>query len=541
MQPQALQPAPVVPVDCPGLTVMIDNFDSFTYNIVQYLQELGADVRVFRNDAVTLAELEALAPARIVLSPGPGAPCDAGVTSDVLRAWAGRVPILGVCLGLQCMYEAFGGTVTHAGEIMHGKASAIEHDGRGVFAGLPSPFQAVRYHSLAGTPATLPRDLRVTARTANGIIQGVRHAVYALEGVQFHPESILTQHGHAMFRNFLQWRGGLWPAGSAEAAAGSLGGGSAQAEGAAAAAAAAASPAAASPAAPPPAAPAPPLAILSVLPAATAIVYALGLQGALRGVSHECLFPPPARRLPRVLRAAIDSERLSSAEIDAAVKAAGASGAPLYALEAGALAAAAAGCGTLVVLTQALCDVCAAGPRVLGEALARLPPGGPPRVIVDCSAASLAGMLGDVRAVAAACGVAGVGEALVARLQARIEACVARAAAATAGGRPRPRVACVEWLSPLYNSVRCVAARAVRPAPARRVVTLFSQLLNAHTPHATPPPSTHARAGALGARAGAAGGRGGGVGRCGGVLVWRAGQRAGGVRRGRDSAHALRL
>ena len=512
MQPQALQPAPVVPVDCPGLTVMIDNFDSFTYNIVQYLQELGADVRVFRNDAVTLAELEALAPARIVLSPGPGAPCDAGVTSDVLRAWAGRVPILGVCLGLQCMYEAYGGTVTHAGEIMHGKASAIEHDGLGVFAGLPSPFQAVRYHSLAGTPATLPRDLRVTARTANGIIQGVRHAVFAVEGVQFHPESILTHHGHAMFRNFLQWRGGLWPQGSAEAAAGAAAGASA---------------------APPASAPAPPLAILSVLPAATAIVYALGLQGYLRGVSHECYFPAPARRLPRVLRAAIDSERLSSSEIDAAVKAAGASGAPLYALDEGALRAAAAGCGALVVLSQALCDVCAAGPRVLSEALARLPPGGPPRTLVDCSAGSLAGMLADVRAVAAACGVAGVGEAVVAGLQARIDACVTRVARAEAGapaGARRPRVACVEWLSPLYNSVR---ARGGGWGGAReRLCYALSHSVLAHT---------HIHAGALGAGAGAAGRGGGGVGRRGRLLVWRARVGAGGQRRRRGAAHALRV
>jgi anthranilate synthase/aminodeoxychorismate synthase-like glutamine amidotransferase len=458
----ALPPSRPTPIDCPGLTVMIDNFDSFTYNIVQYLQELGATVRVFRNDAITLAALEALAPARIVLSPGPGAPCDAGITSDVLRAWAGRVPILGVCLGLQCMYEAFGGTVTHAGEIVHGKTSPIEHDGRGVFAGLPSPFRAVRYHSLAGTPATLPRDLRVTARTANGIIQGVRHATYAMEGVQFHPESILTEHGHAMFRNFLGWQGGLWPE-AAEAAA---------------AAAATAGPA-----------PQLPLAIVSVLPAATSIVYALGLQGALRGVSHECYFPAPARRLPRILRAAIDSEALSSAEIDAAVKAASASGSALYALDEEALGHIARGSGRLVVLTQALCDVCAAGPRVVGEALARLPPC-PRRAVVDCSAASLRAMLGDVAAVARACGVEEVGRGVVAGLQARIDACAARVAAALGAGAPRPRVACVEWLSPLYNSVRVCVGGGRLPGTLQwcvRACLTTPHLSMSHTLHFTPP------------------------------------------------------
>ena len=200
--------APLVPIppEPPGvLTVMIDNYDSFTYNIVQYLEELGATVRVFRSDAITLPQLEALAPRRIVISPGPGAPRDAGVSCDVIRAWAGRVPILGVCLGLQCMYEVYGGTVAPAGEVMHGKTSPIEHDARGVFAGLPSPFRAVRYHSLAGTPATLPACLEVSATSPGGVIQGVRHREMRVEGVQFHPESILTEHGHAMLRNFLMW------------------------------------------------------------------------------------------------------------------------------------------------------------------------------------------------------------------------------------------------------------------------------------------------------------------------------------------------
>jgi anthranilate synthase/aminodeoxychorismate synthase-like glutamine amidotransferase len=197
-----------IPPEPDSITVMIDNFDSFTYNIVQYLEELGASVRVFRHDAITVAQLEALSPRRIVISPGPGAPRDAGVSSDVIRAFGGRVPILGVCLGLQCMYEVFGGTVTSAGEIMHGKTSPIAHDGRGVFKGLPSPFQAVRYHSLAGTLDTLPACLEVTATSPGGVIQGVRHREWALEGVQFHPESILTEHGHAMLRNFLMWGSG---------------------------------------------------------------------------------------------------------------------------------------------------------------------------------------------------------------------------------------------------------------------------------------------------------------------------------------------
>ena len=474
----------------PGLTVMVDNFDSFTYNIVQYLQELGSTVVVYRNDALSLAALEALRPARIVLSPGPGAPCDAGATNDILRAWAGRVPILGVCLGLQCMYEAFGGTVAHAGEIVHGKASAIAHDGQGVFAGLPSPFQAVRYHSLAGTPATLPRDLLVTARTPNGIIQGVRHKVYALEGVQFHPESILTEHGHAMFKNFLGWQGGLWPA---------------------------------APGAPPPAptpSPPPPLAIVSVLPAATAIVYALGLQGHLRGVSHECYFPAPARRLPRILRSALDSDALSSAEIDAAVKAASASGASLYSVDEAALAAVNAGCGSLVLLSQSLCDVCAAGPVLLASALARLPQGSHRRV-VDCSASSLAGMLRDVQAVADACGVSEVGQGVVRRLQDRADACVARVQ-----GKARPRVACVEWLEPLYNSVRFLGGGCV--GGLFLLLPLLSVAMRSHATliHCTTA-CLPAAAGALGPRACGHGGGGGGVGQAWGVLhrpgKWRPG------------------
>lgn len=259
-------------------TLMVDNYDSFTYNLVQYLEELGTRVTTVRNDQVTIEQIEAMAPQRIIISPGPGSPKDAGVSMAVIRHFAGKLPIFGVCLGLQCMYEVYGGTVTHAGEcscekeaqtcscigrrrrrrspqqaidcivhastqasntqhilwlplsyppppageIVHGKASLMSHDGLGIFRGLPSPFKAVRYHSLAGAPETLPPCLTVTARTVVGTgpgynagkvtIQGVRHVEYCLEGVQFHPESILTAHGHAMLRNFLAWSGGSWAA-----------------------------------------------------------------------------------------------------------------------------------------------------------------------------------------------------------------------------------------------------------------------------------------------------------------------------------------
>ncbi|MGE5594493.1 MAG: anthranilate synthase component II [Hyphomicrobiales bacterium] len=189
-------------------TLLIDNYDSFTYNLYQYLAELGADVVVRRNDEVTVAECEAMAPDHIVISPGPGDPGDAGVSRDVIRAFAGKVPVLGVCLGHQCIYDVFGGTVAGAGEIMHGKMSAIQHDGRGVFRGIPDGFTAVRYHSLAGTPETQPEELEVSAKTDNGIIMGVRHREYTVEGVQFHPESIGTQYGKELLRNFLSMSGG---------------------------------------------------------------------------------------------------------------------------------------------------------------------------------------------------------------------------------------------------------------------------------------------------------------------------------------------
>jgi anthranilate synthase/aminodeoxychorismate synthase-like glutamine amidotransferase len=186
------------------MLTLIDNYDSFTYNLYQYLCELGADVEVYRNDKITVDEIEALAPERIVISPGPGTPDDAGISVDMVRRFAGKVPLLGVCLGHQCIGQAFGGVVSGAGEIKHGKMSQVSHDGKGVFEGLPSPFAAVRYHSLAIVPETLPDVLEVTARSESGVIMGVRHKEYTLEGVQFHPESILTKPGKQLLENFLR-------------------------------------------------------------------------------------------------------------------------------------------------------------------------------------------------------------------------------------------------------------------------------------------------------------------------------------------------
>jgi len=185
------------------MLVLVDNYDSFTYNLYQYLCELGAEVKVVRNDAVTVGEVEAMAPDQIVISPGPGRPADAGISVELVRHFAGRVPLLGVCLGHQCIGEAFGGEVSGAGEIKHGKLSQISHDGRGVFAGLPEPFDAIRYHSLAVQPASMPDELEVTARSESGVIMGVRHRQYAVEGIQFHPESIMTVAGKDLLRNFL--------------------------------------------------------------------------------------------------------------------------------------------------------------------------------------------------------------------------------------------------------------------------------------------------------------------------------------------------
>ena len=186
------------------MLLMIDNYDSFTYNLVQYFGELGEDVKVVRNDELTVDEIAALKAERIVLSPGPCTPNEAGVSLEVIQRLAGKVPILGVCLGHQAIGQAFGGKVVHAKTLMHGKVSRIHHEGRGVFAGLPSPYEATRYHSLAIERASCPADLEVTAWTEDGEIMGVRHRSLPVEGVQFHPESILTQHGHALLRNFLE-------------------------------------------------------------------------------------------------------------------------------------------------------------------------------------------------------------------------------------------------------------------------------------------------------------------------------------------------
>ncbi len=191
------------------MLLMIDNYDSFTYNLVQYFGELGADVRVYRNDQITLADIEQLAPERLVISPGPCTPNEAGVSVEAIKHFAGRLPILGVCLGHQSIGQAFGGRIVHAGEIMHGKTSMIQHRDVGVFKGLPNPLEATRYHSLVIEKDSLPDCLEITAWTADGEgeideIMGVRHKQLAVEGVQFHPESILTQQGHAMLKNFLE-------------------------------------------------------------------------------------------------------------------------------------------------------------------------------------------------------------------------------------------------------------------------------------------------------------------------------------------------
>jgi anthranilate synthase component 2 len=186
------------------MLLMIDNYDSFTYNLVQYLGELGAEVRVARNDQITLDEIAALAPSRIVISPGPCTPREAGISVELIRHFAGRIPILGVCLGHQAIGEAFGGEIVLAKELMHGKVSVIHHDGAGVFRGLDSPFSATRYHSLAIRRDALPAALEMTAWCADGEIMGVRHRSLPVEGVQFHPESILSEHGHDLLNNFLQ-------------------------------------------------------------------------------------------------------------------------------------------------------------------------------------------------------------------------------------------------------------------------------------------------------------------------------------------------
>ncbi len=186
------------------MLLMIDNYDSFTYNIVQYFGELGQEVKVFRNDAISLAEITRLNPDYLVISPGPGTPAQAGISLAAIREFSGKIPLLGVCLGHQAIGEAFGGRVVHAKRLMHGKVSPVQHTDAGVFRGLPSPVNCTRYHSLAVERASLPDSLEITAWTEDGEIMGVRHRTLAVEGVQFHPESILTEHGHAMLKNFLE-------------------------------------------------------------------------------------------------------------------------------------------------------------------------------------------------------------------------------------------------------------------------------------------------------------------------------------------------
>jgi anthranilate synthase/aminodeoxychorismate synthase-like glutamine amidotransferase len=185
------------------MLLLIDNYDSFTYNLYQYLCELGQEVVVIRNDKTTTGDIETMAPERIVISPGPGRPENAGISNDVIRHFAGKLPILGVCLGHQCVGQAFGATVERAGEIKHGKSSLVHHDGKGVLAGLPIPFSAIRYHSLAVMKNNLPDCFEVSAQTENGIIMGLRHKEYPIEGVQFHPESIMTKEGKELLKNFL--------------------------------------------------------------------------------------------------------------------------------------------------------------------------------------------------------------------------------------------------------------------------------------------------------------------------------------------------
>jgi anthranilate synthase component II len=187
-----------------AMLLMIDNYDSFTYNLVQYFGELGEEVAVHRNDEITLDEIARMKPARIVVSPGPCTPNEAGVSVPAIKAFAGKIPILGVCLGHQSIGQAFGGKIVHAKQLMHGKTSLIRHEGAGVFRGLPQPFSATRYHSLVIERASLPDCLDVTAWSDDGEIMGVRHRTLAIEGVQFHPESILTEHGHRMLKNFLE-------------------------------------------------------------------------------------------------------------------------------------------------------------------------------------------------------------------------------------------------------------------------------------------------------------------------------------------------
>lgn len=186
------------------MLLVIDNYDSFTYNLVQYLGELGEDMKVYRNDKITLREIEALNPQRVVISPGPCTPREAGISVDLIKHFAGRIPILGVCLGHQAIGYAFGGEIIHAKKLMHGKTSMIHHDGKTIYKKLPNPFEATRYHSLVIERESIPDELEISAETDDGEIMGVRHKEYIIEGVQFHPESILTKAGKDLLRNFLE-------------------------------------------------------------------------------------------------------------------------------------------------------------------------------------------------------------------------------------------------------------------------------------------------------------------------------------------------
>ena len=183
--------------------LMIDNYDSFTYNLVQYLGELGADIEVFRNNKISIEKIEAIKPKKIVISPGPGIPEKAGISVNIVRAFAGKVPILGVCLGHQAIGNAFGAKIVHAGKLMHGKTSMIKHDGKTIFKNLPVPFKATRYHSLVISRNTLSDDFKITAESEDNEIMGIRHKKYFLEGIQFHPESIMTETGKDLLENFL--------------------------------------------------------------------------------------------------------------------------------------------------------------------------------------------------------------------------------------------------------------------------------------------------------------------------------------------------
>ncbi len=186
------------------MLLMIDNYDSFTYNLVQYFAELGEEVKVVRNDEISVEEIAKLNPARICISPGPCSPTEAGISVETIRRYAGQIPILGVCLGHQAIGEAFGGKIIRAQKVMHGKTDQVHHTGISVFKKLPDPFKVTRYHSLAIEKSSLPADLEVTATSSDGEIMGVRHKKFAVEGVQFHPESILSEHGHALLKNFLE-------------------------------------------------------------------------------------------------------------------------------------------------------------------------------------------------------------------------------------------------------------------------------------------------------------------------------------------------